>query len=52
MSNIISHILFYAVWLPLCLILLGVVMLWAILLTGYNYIINVIKKLWKIIINK
>jgi hypothetical protein len=52
MIDRILTILFYILWIPSCLILVLAIMLWAILLTGYNYIINVIKKLWKIIINK
>jgi hypothetical protein len=47
MSNIISHILFYAVWLPICLLLVGVVMLWAILYTLCNYVISFFKWLFE-----
>ena len=52
MDKLIGHILFYAIWLPICLLMICGVMLWAILLTGYNYTVDFIKKLWKIIINK
>ena len=52
MSNIIGSILFYAIWLPVCLLLIGVVMLWAILYTWYRYTTDFIKKSWKIISNK
>ena len=52
MSNIIWDILFYTIWLPLCLLLVGTVMLWAILYTWYGYTIDMSKKLWKIISNK
>lgn len=52
MINILSTILFYMIWLPVCLILVGGVMLWAILYTWYEYAIGFIKKLWKIINNK
>ena len=50
MSNIIGNILFYAIWLPVCLLLIGVVMLWAILITLYNHVIYFIKKFWLLIL--
>ena len=50
MSNIIMDILFYAIWLPLCLLLVGTVMLWAILITLYNHVIYFIKKFWLLIL--
>tara|TARA_B100000287_G_scaffold433687_1_gene496018 strand:+ start:841 stop:984 length:144 start_codon:yes stop_codon:yes gene_type:complete len=43
----ILNILFTILWLPICLILVGAVMLWAILLTWYNYIVDFIKKIFK-----
>ena len=52
MSKLIGNTLFYTIWLPICLLMIGGVMLWAILLTGYNYTVDFIKKLWKIINNK
>jgi len=50
MGNIISNILFYTIWLPVCLILVGCVMLWAILTTLFNHIIHFIKKWWMLIL--
>ena len=50
MGNIISNILFYTIWLPVCLILVGFVMLWAILTTWINYIIFFVKKCWMLIL--
>ena len=50
MSNIIWDILFYTIWLPLCLLLVGTVMLWAILITLYNHVIYFIKKFWLLIL--
>ena len=50
--NSIGNILFYAIWIPVCLILVVGVVLWAILYTWYRYTIGFIKKLWKIIHNK
>ena len=48
--KVISATLFYMVWLPICLLLVGVVMLWAILHTGFNYIIGMGWGLWLTII--
>ena len=48
--NLIFDILFYIVWLPLCLLLVGGVMLWAILTTLFNHIIHFIKKCWLLIL--
>ena len=45
--NIVSNILFYVIWLPVCLILVACVMLWAILQTCYNHIVCFIKKIFK-----
>ena len=50
MSNIISYILFYVIWVPLCLVLLGTVMLWAVLYTGFNYITGIGWEWWLVII--
>ena len=47
MSSIIGYILFYVIWLPICLLLVSAVMLWAILLTGYNYIVGFVKWLFE-----
>ena len=44
--NIIFNTLFYTIWLPICLLLVGVVMLWAVLYTGFNYIIGIGFGLW------
>ena len=52
MINKLSAILFYIVWTPICLLLVGGVIAWAILYTWYGYAIGFIKKLWKIISNK
>ena len=46
MGSLISNTLFYMVWLPICLLLVGVVMLWAILHTGFSYIIGMGWGLW------
>ncbi len=43
----ILNLLFTIIWLPICLILVGAVMLWAILLTCYNHIVDFVKKLFK-----
>ena len=43
MGKFISYILFYAIWLPICFLMVGVVMLWAILTTWINYIIFLLK---------
>ena len=37
----IFNILFYTIWLPLCLLMIGGVMLWAILYTGFTYITGI-----------
>ena len=37
-KNIISNILFYTIWLPICLLLVGGVMLWAILCTLFAHL--------------
>ena len=50
MGSIIWNTIFYAIWLPVCLILVGTVMLWAILCTGFNYIIGIGWGLWLAII--
>ena len=50
MGNIISNIIFYAIWLPICLLLMGGVMLWAILITCFIHIIHFIKKYWMLIL--
>ena len=50
MGNIISNIIFYAIWMPVCFILIGFVMLWAILTTLFNHIIHFIKKYWMLIL--
>ena len=50
MGSIIWNIVFYTIWLPVCLILVGTVMLWAILYTGFNYIIGIGWGLWLAII--
>ena len=47
MSKLIWNTLFYMVWLPVCLILVGAVMLWAILITWYNTITSIRFKLIK-----
>ena len=36
--NIIFNTLFYTIWLPICLLLVGGVMLWAILHTLFSHI--------------
>ena len=46
MGKFIFNVLFYSIWLPVCLILVGTVMLWAILYTGFNYIIGIGWGLW------
>ena len=46
----IGNIIFYTIWLPICLLLVGGVMLWAILTTWFNYIIHFIKKCWILIL--
>ena len=48
--NIIFNILFYTIWLPLCLLMIGGVMLWAVLYTGFNYIIGIGWGLWIVIL--
>ena len=50
MGKFISYILFYAIWLPICFLMVGVVMLWAILTTWINYIIFFVKKCWMLIL--
>ena len=50
--NSIGNILFFILWLPICLLMVGGVIIWAILYTWYGYAIGFIKKLWKIISNK
>ena len=42
--------LVYIIWLPLCLLLIGGVMLWAILITCFNHTIHFIKKWWILIL--
>ena len=42
--------LVYIIWLPLCLLLIGGVMLWAILITCFNHTIHFIKKCWMLIL--
>ena len=44
--NIIFNVLFYTIWLPLCLLMIGGVMLWAVLYTGFNYITGIGFGLW------
>ena len=46
MMKIISTTLVYSIWLPLCLLMVGGVMLWAILHTGFSYIIGMGWGLW------
>ena len=46
MMKIISTTLVYSIWLPLCLLMVGAVMLWAILHTGFSYIIGIGWGLW------
>ena len=48
--NIIFNIFTYTIWLPICLLLVGGIMLWAILYTGFNYIIGIGWGLWLAII--
>ena len=50
MMKVISTTLFYGIWLPLCLLMIGGVMLWAILYTGFSYIIGIGWGLWLTII--
>ena len=50
MGKLISYILFYAIWMPVCFILVGCVMFWAILTTWINHTIHFIKKFWPLII--
>ena len=50
MGKFIFNVLFYTIWLPICLLLVGGVMLWAILRTGFNYIIGMGWGLWLAII--
>ena len=50
MGSIIWNTVFYTIWLPLCLLLVGTVMLWAILITLYNHVIYFIKKFWLLIL--
>ena len=50
MDKIISYILFYTIWMPVCFILVGCVMFWAILTTWINYIIFFVKKCWMLIL--
>ena len=38
MGSIIWNTIFYAIWLPVCLILVGAVMLWAILCTLFAHL--------------
>jgi len=52
MINKLWAILFYTIWTPICLLMVGGVIIWAILYTWYGYIIGFIKRLWKIISNK
>ena len=40
----------YTIWLPMCLLLIGGVMLWAILGTWFNHIIRFIKIFWPFIL--
>ena len=44
MSKLIGNTLFYTIWLQICLLMVGGIMLWAILLTGYNYTVDFINK--------
>ena len=44
--KVISTTFFYGIWLPLCLLMIGGVMLWAILYTGFNHIIGIGWGLW------
>ena len=44
--NIIFNIVTYTIWLPLCLLLIGGVMLWGVLYTGLNYITGIGFGLW------
>ena len=48
--KVISATLFYGIWLPLCLLMVGGVMLWAILYTGFTYITGIGWGLWLAII--
>ena len=50
MMKVISTTLFYGIWLPLCLLMIGGVMSWAILYTGFNHIIGIGWGLWLAII--
>ena len=44
--NIISNTLFYTIWLPICLLLVGGVMLWAILHTWFTQLKSIGWGLW------
>ena len=44
--NIIFNTLFYTIWLPLCLLMMGGVMLWAILYTWFIRIIGIGWGVW------
>ena len=44
--KIIIATFFYTIWLPLCLLMVGGVMLWAVLYTGFNYITGIGFGLW------
>ena len=44
--NIIFNIFTYTIWLPICLLLVGGIMLWAVLYTGLNYITGIGFGLW------
>jgi hypothetical protein len=46
MGKLIWNTLFYMVWLPVCLLMVGGVMAWAILHTWSNYIIGIGFGLW------
>jgi len=46
MGNIIWNMLFYTIWLPLCLLMIGGVMLWAILYTWFIHIKSIGWGLW------
>ena len=48
--KIIIATFFYTIWLPLCLLMVGGVMLWAVLYTGFNYITGIGWEWWLVII--
>ena len=48
--KVISATFFYGIWLPLCLLMIGGVMLWAVLYTGFTHIIGIGWIVWIAII--